>query len=517
MTKPRVRRVAAVALTAMLISQGGIPLSAAAQHKRNGHDAFRARDSTDVDTETPIKHVIVLIGENRTFDHVYGTYVPQDGQSVSNLLSKGIVNADGSPGPNADDAKQFQLGTITPPAYFISTDTLIDPHKTAYEPFLPTPEAGGAPAEPVTLQQLHEDPAPAAPPLDPHTLSLTQLATLTQGLEQGDLDLLTTGVTGLNNCTADPPEPPSACAEPDTRVANFASLPNTVFELSGPHLPYDSYTGDMVHRFFHMWQQSDCDVVAATPDNPTGCRNDLYPYVGIARGDDSGSNSMGFCNVQKGQARLFTQLANEHTLSDNFHQSVMGGTAVQHIMLGTGDAIFWEQVGTFPAQPPANRVADPTPKSTTNDAYVRDQRWTKCGDPTQPGIKPIMDYLKPLPWRPDRTASHCAAGRFYMINNTHPGFRANGDIDTAGIMDGSSVPPSSLRTIGDALNDKHISWAFYGGGYNAAVRFANGSTDPFDVLIGTGGDWYCDICNPFQYAASIMGDAAQRQKHIKDV
>ena len=35
-------------------------------------------------------------------------------------------------------------------------------------------------------------------------------------------------------------------------------------------------------------------------------------------------------------------------------------------------------------------------------------------------------------------------------------------------------------------------------------------------MIGTGGDFYCDICNPFQYAASIMGDPAQRQAHIKD-
>ena len=102
-------------------------------------------------------------------------------------------------------------------------------------------------------------------------------------------------------------------------------------------------------------------------------------------------------------------------------------------------------------------------------------------------------------------------------NNTRPGFLSNGQINAAGITDGTAVPPSSLRTIGDALNDKHISWAFYGGGYNAAVRFDNGSTDPFDVLIGTGGDWYCDICNPFQYAASIMGDDAQRQAHIKDV
>ena len=36
------------------------------------------------------------------------------------------------------------------------------------------------------------------------------------------------------------------------------------------------------------------------------------------------------------------------------------------------------------------------------------------------------------------------------------------------------------------------------------------------MLIGTGGDWYCDICNSFQYADSIMGDPAQRQEHIKD-
>ncbi len=60
--------------------------------------------SADADgqkTATPIKHVIVLIGENRTFDHVFATYVPQSRDSVANLLSKGIVNADGTPGPKA--------------------------------------------------------------------------------------------------------------------------------------------------------------------------------------------------------------------------------------------------------------------------------------------------------------------------------------------------------------------------------------------------------------------------------
>jgi phospholipase C len=75
------------------------------------------------------------------------------------------------------------------------------------------------------------------------------------------------------------------------------------------------------------------------------------------------------------------------------------------------------------------------------------------------------------------------------------------------------VPPSALHTIGDELNDKGISWAYYGGGYDAAVRVSNGSTDPTDVAIASN---YCDICNFESYASSIMGDPTQRTTHIKD-
>ena len=56
-------------------------------------------DHHDHDSRTPIKHVIVIIGENRTFDHVFATYKPKDGEKVWNLLSEGIINADGTPGP----------------------------------------------------------------------------------------------------------------------------------------------------------------------------------------------------------------------------------------------------------------------------------------------------------------------------------------------------------------------------------------------------------------------------------
>src|SRR5262249_30840876 len=156
-----------------------------------------------------------------------------------------------------------------------------------------------------------------------------------------------------------------------------------------------------------MWQQSDCDVANKTTDNPTGCLNDLYPYVGISRGDDSGSNSLGFYNIQNGDAPLFKWLADNYTMSDNYNQPDMGGTAVQHTVLGTADALPWEHVGAFPAEPPAAQVANPDPTSATNDAYVNDKRWTKCGDATQPGIKAINDYLTTLPWHPDQSASNC--------------------------------------------------------------------------------------------------------------
>src|SRR5262245_54536085 len=357
-----------------------------------------------VKTATPIKHVIVLIGETRTFDNIYGTYVAKHEQRVDNLLSRGIVRPDGSPGPRQADARQFRVDNINPPLYFISTTKLTPPNKPAYDPFLPTPEAGGAPNRQASLAELLATPTAVQAPFD-NTVSDAQLRAIEPSLEPEDLGLLRTGATGLPSCPPPTVAVPSPC--PDTRVANFNMLPNTVFQITGRTLPYDSSTGDMVHRCFHMWQQSDCDVANATSTNPSGCLNDLYPFVGIARLDDSGANAMGFYNVLKGDAPLFKRLADQFTMSDNFHQSVMGGTAVQHTMLGTGDAIFWEQFGTLPAAPPPNRVANPNPTSPTNDKYQVDSTFTMCGDETQPGIKAIKDYLRSLPWRPDLTATSC--------------------------------------------------------------------------------------------------------------
>ena len=50
---------------------------------------------------------IVIIGENRSFDHVFATYKPKQRRNVWNLLSEGIINADGTPGPNFSRPQQL--------------------------------------------------------------------------------------------------------------------------------------------------------------------------------------------------------------------------------------------------------------------------------------------------------------------------------------------------------------------------------------------------------------------------
>src|SRR5215470_100718 len=101
-------------------------------------------DDHDRKTATPIKHVIILIGENHSFDNVYGTYQPRKGQSVSNLLSKGIVNSTGMPALNTQ-AQQFQINPPFPSKYFI------DYHATAGRTIyatLPAPVTSAAPTAP---------------------------------------------------------------------------------------------------------------------------------------------------------------------------------------------------------------------------------------------------------------------------------------------------------------------------------------------------------------------------------
>ena len=329
--------------------------------------------------------------------------------------------------------------------------------------------------------------------------------------------LLTTGATGL---------PADSL---DTRIPRAGALPNGPFVLKGPNISDDDYTGDMTHRFYQAWQQQDCSIANATKDNPTGCLLDLFLFVmatysppnfATLTGNFSEGNEMGFYDAEQEQASLLKELADRFTLSDNYHQAFLGGTGANHFMFGTGDAGFWSDGNGNPMTPPSN-IANPNPKAGTINVYIADNNFSDCSDPTQPGVAPIVDYLASLPYHP---ASNCAAGHYYMLDNTNPGYLPNGSPVPA--VQGA-LPPSPVKTSGDALDAKKISWAYFGGSYNDAVILANEAVaanpsnpsltmaalnDPAHAL----GVTYCQICNPFQYAASIMGVPSERTAHIQD-
>ena len=136
-------------VTAAILSLVGCGAAGAA-------DADRMGGSHDQDgrTASPIKHLIVIMGENRTFDHVFATYQPRQGEHVENLLSKGIINKDGSPGPNYGKAAQF--AAIDTNFYSIHPD-----HKTPYNNSSNKP-----PKKPRNKKKSN---SPARPPLSPRT------------------------------------------------------------------------------------------------------------------------------------------------------------------------------------------------------------------------------------------------------------------------------------------------------------------------------------------------------------
>ncbi|HVJ54260.1 MAG TPA: alkaline phosphatase family protein [Aliidongia sp.] len=498
------RRVGAV-LGASLVALIGAGYASAGAKATNPDAADKIK------TTSPIKHVIVIVGENRGFDHTFATYQPKRGQKVNNLLSEGIINADGTPGPNFSKAQQFSVPTQNQ-IYFISADKNQKVPYTA----LPGPDTNGAPQAQSTSN---------AP------FTTAAIANVEPDLEQDDKVLLTTGFTGL-------PKGPDARISGRPQYA--AGIPNGPYQISGLNasaaslaagadqdITDDDYTGDTTHRFYTNWQQSDCsaDAQHVSKTNPSGCLQDLFPFIMTTYkgGADEGvGNSMAFYNNQDEDAEFFTDLANNFAMADNMHQSVWGGTAVQHVALLTGDAIWWSDGNGNPTVPtPASLIANPNPvlsgQKTVNQ-YTVDGNFSKCADFFQPGIGPIITYLNS-----QHLTSNCETDHYYMLNNTNPGYLPNGALSGAG-----NVPPSSTRTIGDALNDKSISWAYYGGAYAAAVRLSNiavqlnptapnlsaaAAQDPADAI----GLTHCDICEAFEYSKSIMSDDTIRTTHLKDV
>jgi phospholipase C len=482
-----------------------------------GNAAKAQSGSNDGNTTTPIKHVIVIIGENRTFDHLFATYQPvKKGESVLNLLSEEIVKADGTPGKNYSIATQNQA--------LDTTVYQLTPAKSGAYQTLLAPLAGGGYTN-------------GAPPFS----TIADALTYENGLPLSYYKYLTTG--GV---------PAYLIDNPDMRIYyngnDVNHLPPGPYQLTnttnptGPTLSYDDYAESPVHRFYQMWQQLDCSKAA-------GCLNDLFPWVEATVGAGSngkpppanftykeGATAMGFYNVQQGDVPYFKHLADAYSMSDNFHQSVEGGTGANHIMLGSGDAIWFSDGNGTPLTPPHNQlvaagspnagvvdeIENPDPLQGTNNWYIEDGygagsygsassgggSYSACADTTQPGVATIVAYLTSVNVKPN-----CDPGHYYLLNNYNPGYYGDGTNAYADVGNPLNtvftIPPSNVPNIGDALLKKNVSFAYFGDQFNAYLA------NPYNNYV-TPDNTYCNICNFFQYSTSIMTNDKVRSAALQD-
>jgi phospholipase C len=526
--------------------------------------------SNDNVTTSPVKHVIVIIGENRSYDHVFATYVPKHGQFTWNLLFEGIVKSDGTPGPNFSKVTQTAASDAAPDAFLLSPDKV---------PFsknvLPAPLVGGPSIAGTPTVSYVPNPCAAGTTETACAQSVADATASENGLLPSDIPLLLTGGTTL------------AHKIPDTRITNVTGLPPGPFQITNRNsFGYDDYAASPVHRFYQMWQQLDCNLQHANFFNPSGCDARLFSWVEVATGAGAanelnglpqptnfsteyapgdvttgeGSTSMAFYNVQQGDVPYFKSLADNFAMSDNFHQSVDGGTGANHIMFGHGDMIFYSDEhgnplpppsgvstgGTTPAGTPTvlDEVENPNPYPSTNNWYTEDGygdgslggapaygggSYSECANTSAPGVAAIANYLKGL-----RIDPRCQPGHYYLLNNYNPGYFGQGEDaskDTTIFNTVFTIPPSSVPSIGDDLLANNISWKYYGDDWNAYAGNAalNIPEDKYQIDFGPVGaeneagtgtieisDEYCTICNPFQYDTSIMTNTAIRQAHIQD-
>jgi len=389
-------------------------------------------------TTTPIKHVVVIIGENHSFDNVFATYQPPGDQKIWNLLSEGIITASGAPGPNF--ARAAQLTATNKKTYSLN------PKITGKYRTLPQPNT----------------------------------------------TYVSKGCDGLNGNSPDT-RFPAAMANGPFQITKYVPYadPHIRYQKYGQCEFYGAFAGDPLHRFYQMWQQY-------------GYGGRLNVWAANTAGDDNGANppapifqgalQMGFYNMARGDAPVLRSLAQSYALSDNYHQAVQGGTGANHIALGTGFAASYQNKAGKAARPPANEIENPNPKPGTNNNYTQDGyfggSYSECADPSQPGVGVIDKYLASLPYKP---LANCQPGRYYILNNYTPGYNVDGTVNTSPF----TVPPQKTDyvTIGNELSAQHISWGYFGEGYNS----------------GKPNFSYCGICDPMQYSASIMTNPALRK------
>jgi acid phosphatase len=214
--------------------------------------------------------------------------------------------------------------------------------------------------------------------------------------------------------------------------AGLSNRPFRIDKIPGQGLGVT--TRDLVHRFYQSKEQIDDG------------RNDRFAAV-----SDAGALAMGYYD---GSKLPMWPIAREYTLADHFFMGAFGGSFLNH---------FWLVCACTPRfdQAPKEMVAIVDPQTGLLKRSECSPRSALDGQPV---------------WMADKGVTP----EGYAVNTVQPPFQPsgtepaeNGDARLANPapQDPSKMPlpPVSLPTIGDRLTDKHIDWAWYAEGWNAAL------------------------------------------------
>ncbi|HVZ47326.1 MAG TPA: acid phosphatase [Gemmatimonadaceae bacterium] len=296
---------------------------------------------------------------------------------------------------------------------------------------------------------------------------------------------------------------------PVVTEAESAGLPNAPFAIDGAwggRVTTRTVTRDLWHRFYENQMQIN------------GGRNDMF-----AAWADAGGLTMGHFDYSG--SRLY-QLAREYVLADDFFQGAFGGSFLNHQYLICACAPEYPNADQAAARPSITRLTlDDRGKYTP--VLAPGPRMPASALDGPPSFL-MSGNLTPRDYFGD--------GTFRAVNTMQPAYQPSGNAPAS--TDGSgawyanpaaatTLPPQTEPTIGDRLTAKHVSWKWYGGSWNAALRDGMQAADVQREVIYAGGAG--GIANtvhtgfqahhqPFNYYAAFdpVQHAAARAEHLKD-
>jgi phospholipase C len=398
---------------------------------------------------TPIQHVIIIVGENHTFDNLFGTYQPKDDQTIHNLLSKGIVNADGTPGEHFERAEQR-----------IGRDEILynaQTHSTGEYSTLPQPYTTSGIGLPPGVPDTR---FPANLPNGPYQISK---------------------YVPYAAYTGDP-------------VHRFFQM-------------WQDYDGGKLDKF--VWVEETIGTGSNGKPFPPGGFNPKEGAISMGFYNmNPFTDAAG--NAQPGDAPFFKALADQYAISDNFHQAIMGGTGANFQALIAGDATFFTNTnlnGT-PAVPFGNQIENPDPVAGSNNYYTQDGyaggSYVNCSDPSAPGVASVNEQLS----RHGVSKPNCAPDHYYLVHNYNMYWNQTSSNPRTLGPTSFTLPPQSIPTIADVMTANGVSWKYYSGDRgNDPTVFAS-AVDGVPLLF----HFYCGICDPLTGYLSIMKNPSEEAK-----